>query len=193
MLLFINDKQGSTQSNFPMNCIMNCTRRKKTCSNCATVEELFNPLLDVLVVENKSKMCHHTMTKTSVAHRKIKEHGKRKEVRYNDDFEVISIPSRKDYSEEEREAIWTSSEELNRMIYKGSIEFRYEGQNWRNVVVEKDMYRSKRSGDLVHPAIVLRAMHLQELHMSAKQRLMVGLYSNKERKRSICETQLPLE
>lgn len=66
---------------------------------------------------------------------------------------VVPIPSRQDYSEADRQQIWTTFDEQDMNALRNKIEYQYEGHDWRNVVLERDMY-SDTNGELVHPAIL---------------------------------------
>lgn len=47
--------------------------------------------------------------------------------------------------------MWADRFEIGAMVERNSIEFESEGYDWKNVVLDKDMYVNEASGELVHP------------------------------------------
>jgi hypothetical protein len=69
---------------------------------------------------------------------------------------------------EERRNIWLSSEEAQDMVIRNTIEYEYEGRDWRNVVEEHDFVSIGQDGT-IHPAHVWRMVLLEQ------QRLLMQL------------------
>ncbi len=72
-------------------------------------------------------------------------------VRFKDTVSVIPIPSRYQYSDRIKQCVWSNRMELREMAQRNLMEYEAEGFDWRNVVVEEDMYIDATNGDLIHP------------------------------------------
>jgi hypothetical protein len=81
---------------------------------------------------------------------------KRKTTRiaFQDQVEVLPIPTRHEYSDRIKSRIWSNRHELQENAERNAVEFASEGWNWRNVIVDEGMYICSASGELVHPAWV---------------------------------------
>jgi len=75
-------------------------------------------------------------------------------IHFKDTVSVIPIPSRYQYSDRIKQCMWSNRIELREMAQRNLIEFESEGFDWRNVVVEEDMYIDAANGRLVHPCHV---------------------------------------
>jgi hypothetical protein len=87
-----------------------------------------------------------------------KKHTK---IAFQDNVEVIPIPTRYEYSDRIKSRIWSNRHELQENAERNALEFAAEGWNWRNVTEDEGMYICSASGELVHP------IHLQ--HLAAHQ------------------------
>jgi hypothetical protein len=73
---------------------------------------------------------------------------------FQEDVEVMSIPTRHEYSDRIKSRIWSNRYELQENAERNAVEFASEGWNWRNVTEDEGMYICSNSGELVHPAWV---------------------------------------
>lgn len=75
-------------------------------------------------------------------------------VRFQSDVYICEIPSRRDYSKEDKRAIWMPRHELKELIRRNHTEFCYEGRDWRNAP-EEDDFGTDEKGQRIHPAHVV--------------------------------------
>jgi len=78
-------------------------------------------------------------------------------IAFQDEVEVVPIPTRYEYSDRIKSRIWSNRHELQENAERNALEFAAEGWNWRNVTEDEGMYICSVSGELVHP------IHLQHL------------------------------
>jgi hypothetical protein len=76
---------------------------------------------------------------------------------FQENVEVIPIPTRYEYSDRIKSRIWSNRHELQENAERNALEFAAEGWNWQNVTEDEGMYICSASGELVHP------IHLQHL------------------------------
>lgn len=80
-----------------------------------------------------------------------------RKIAFEDQVEVLTIPTRYEYSDRIKSRIWSNRHELAENAERNAMEFAAEGWNWRNVTEDEGMYICSVSGELVHP------VHLQHL------------------------------
>lgn len=80
--------------------------------------------------------------------------GKKTTIAFQDEVEVLPIPTRHEYSDRIKSRIWSNRYELQENAERNAVEFAAEGWNWRNVTEDEGMYICSASGELVHPAWV---------------------------------------
>lgn len=78
-------------------------------------------------------------------------------IMFQEDVEVMPIPTRYEYSDRIKSRIWSNRHELQENAERNAVEFAAEGWNWRNVTEDDGMYICSQSGELVHP------IHLKHL------------------------------
>lgn len=63
----------------------------------------------------------------------------------------LEIPSHHQYSDRIKKTIWADRAEINAMVERNILEFEAEGFDWKNVVLDDDMYVDEANGELIHP------------------------------------------
>lgn len=76
---------------------------------------------------------------------------KNTKISFNETVDVLSIPTRFEYSPEMRSKLWSSIHEINENAARNTIEFASEGWDWRNVTLDSDMRRCPATGQFIHP------------------------------------------
>ena len=82
---------------------------------------------------------------------------KQQTLRFQDEVQVMPIPTRYEYSDRIKSLIWSNRRELQENAERNALEFAAEGWNWRTVTEDDGMFICSVSGELVHP------IHLQHL------------------------------
>jgi len=90
-------------------------------------------------------------------------------IHFQDEVEVVPIPTRYEYSDRIKSRIWSNRHELQENAERNAMEFAAEGWNWRNVTEDEGMFICSVSGELVHP------IHLQHLVTEEEQPTGGGL------------------
>jgi hypothetical protein len=75
-------------------------------------------------------------------------------IAFQEEVEVMTIPTRHEYSDRIKSRIWSNRHELQENAERNAVEFASEGWNWRTVTEDEGMYICSASGELVHPAWV---------------------------------------
>ena len=85
---------------------------------------------------------------------------------------VVLIPSFREYTEDERQNIWSSYDEVEMNKGLNILEYQYEGWNWQSVI-EEDQFIMLTDGNSVHPARVheyLRRLEAEKQEQARQQR-----------------------
>lgn len=82
---------------------------------------------------------------------------KSSKIAFQDEVEVLPIPTRYEYSDRIKSRIWSNRHELQENAERNALEFASEGWDWKNVKEDDHMFICSQSGELVHP------VHLQHL------------------------------
>ena len=75
-------------------------------------------------------------------------------IMFDNEVEVMPIPTRHEYSDRIKSRIWSNRYELQENAERNAVEFASEGWKWDQVVEDEGMYICSASGELVHPAWV---------------------------------------
>ena len=75
-------------------------------------------------------------------------------IAFQNEVDVLPIPTRHEYSDRIKSRIWSNRHELQENAERNAVEFAAEGWNWRTVTEDEGMYICSASGELVHPAWV---------------------------------------
>lgn len=78
-------------------------------------------------------------------------------VRFSPMISIREIPSRKDYSKEEKEAMWTPRLELRELVRKNNAEVAFEGRDWRKAPEEND-FGKDGDGNPLHPIFEVKTL-----------------------------------
>jgi hypothetical protein len=76
-------------------------------------------------------------------------------VQFNENADVVRIPSRYQYSDRIRKVLWSNKHEIMENAERNIIEFESEGWDWQNVVLDDEMFIDSATGSLVHPCHLL--------------------------------------
>lgn len=72
-------------------------------------------------------------------------------IRFHPEVQVMEIPSYKEYSNDEKKAIWRNSAELRQIVQRNKREFAAERWDWKQAVEEDGMFFDKTSQLYIHP------------------------------------------
>ena len=75
----------------------------------------------------------------------------RRKISFEETVNVIQIPSRHAYSTRIKKFLWNDSREIREMAQRNYKEFEAEGFDYRNVVLDEDMFVDSINGNLIHP------------------------------------------
>lgn len=103
---------------------------------------------------------------------------KKKSVRFNEITKIYFIPSRYEYSDIMKRQIWNSADEIMKMANRNTIEFEWENWDWKNVVLEEDMYVDAVNGQSIHPS------HIANLIAYYSENDLLDLYGECENTKS---------
>lgn len=75
----------------------------------------------------------------------------KRSISFNEEVNVVPIPSHTDYSDRVRQRLWMGSSEIYANAQRNTIEFASECCDWRTVKEEEQFIRCQYSGNLTHP------------------------------------------
>ncbi len=83
-------------------------------------------------------------------------------VRFNTVVSGVKIPSRNQYSRRIKQTLWRDRYELSEMVERNTTEFHAENYDWKQVVLDDEMYVDATSGERVHPCHVEGSYHYDD-------------------------------
>lgn len=97
-----------------------------------------------------------SMTSSSKSSSSSSSSNKSNRLQFKETVQVLPIPSRYQYSDRIKQCIWSNRYELQEMAQRNLQEFASENYDWRNVVLDEDMYIDASSSgggppQLIHP------------------------------------------
>jgi hypothetical protein len=98
---------------------------------------------------NKSSNNHHPPNKNNNNNNNNNNHHAK--VKFNETVDVVSIPSRHQFSNRIKNVYWSNRYELQENAQRNILEYEYEGWDYHNVVLDEDMYIDSSTGALIHP------------------------------------------
>lgn len=115
-------------------------------------------------LKKRSRLSHksHYVLKKREERRFMQVNNSRK-VRFCPFVSVSSIPNRLEYTEFERESMWTSEEDQFRDRQRNAVEFAYENGDWQQVKEEKDFVLIR--GEWIHPVHVSNAFRRLQIRL----------------------------
>ncbi|KAG7369871.1 hypothetical protein IV203_027617 [Nitzschia inconspicua] len=72
-------------------------------------------------------------------------------VKFNDTVDIVSIPSRHQFSNRIKNVYWSNRYELQENAERNILEYEYEGWDYDKVVLDDEMYVDVNTGALIHP------------------------------------------
>jgi len=87
--------------------------------------------------------------------------NKNNRLQFKETVQVLPIPSRYQYSDRIKQCIWSNRYELQEMAQRNLQEFASENYDWRNVVLDEDMYIDASSSSSGGPPQLIHPCHLQ--------------------------------
>lgn len=72
-------------------------------------------------------------------------------IRFNEKVDIVSIPSRHQFSNRIKNVYWSDRYELQENAERNILEYEYEGWDYHNVVLDDEMYVDVNTGTLIHP------------------------------------------
>jgi hypothetical protein len=75
----------------------------------------------------------------------------KKKLTFDNEVLVCPIPKRNEYSKRIKDCLWTAAEDAARDFSRNVLEFAAEGNDWRYVLEDADMYRDPVTQEMIHP------------------------------------------
>eukprot|EP00980_Cylindrotheca_fusiformis_P011880 scaffold2830_cov131-Cylindrotheca_fusiformis.AAC.1 len=93
---------------------------------------------------------HQTRKRGSIRPKKL-EQKSRKRLSFDEEVKIFPIPTRHEYSRRVRAKLWSSAEEIEQNAARNTLEFAFEGWNWKSVLEDDRMYVCLATSELIHP------------------------------------------
>lgn len=110
-------------------------------------------LNDENIMRNRKDDRGNSQRRSSLS-RKNKEDNSPHSVRFNTVVSGVKIPSRNQYSRRIKQTLWRDRYELSEMVERNTTEFHAENYDWKQVVLDEEMYVDATSGERIHPCHV---------------------------------------
>jgi hypothetical protein len=113
----------------------------------------------------------------------------RRQVSFAEEERVALIPSHRDLTDSEWNALFVGCEEIDENARRNRIEWRFEGGNWKNVLEEEQLVLCS-DGNRYHPITVqLHLRNLEEQHQHQQRlQMMLMCHNNMEREQQLAAT-----
>ena len=95
--------------------------------------------------------CNNVDEQSTSNGREMKRAKTRKYCTFNEFVDVISIPTRNEYSQRVKARLWSTAVEIHLNATRNTIEFAADGWDWRSVTEDDQMLRCEETGELIHP------------------------------------------
>jgi len=120
-------------------------------SSLSTSKLIFTNLFVIYYVKNAYSFLYILFLDDLIEMKNNLQKRQRRRVSLARAVSVVPIPSRTEYPDAVRSAIWSSPVEMYQNAARNSIEFAAEGWNWRTVYDDDTMCLNSENGELVHP------------------------------------------
>jgi hypothetical protein len=199
---------------FPFRGLQRLSEARTTCSSfrksdptfIVSVEHLFNPLAEFFELSSNNNHLYNCWTASQVelSHLYDSEDDTRskvssastistmvagpprRQVSFAEEERVALIPSHRDLTDSEWNALFVGCEEIDENARRNRIEWRFEGGNWKNVLEEEQLVLCS-DGNRYHPITVQIHLRNLEEHQQQQQRLqmMLMMKHNKAREQQV--------
>ncbi|KAG7345323.1 hypothetical protein IV203_032854 [Nitzschia inconspicua] len=119
-----------------------------------TTKDDQNDNKDVVVVENNNTIHNRDNKAASDSDECSTDKNKDTDstkVKFNDTVDIVSIPSRHQFSNRIKNVYWSNRYELQENAERNILEYEYEGWDYDKVVLDDEMYVDVNTGALIHP------------------------------------------
>lgn len=96
---------------------------------------------------SSSRRHHKKSNSTGALYSDVSTNSKSTRIMFQDEVEVMPIPTRHEYSDRIKSRIWSNRHELQENAERNAVEFATEGWNWRTVTEDEGMYICSLSGE----------------------------------------------
>ncbi|CAB9507182.1 expressed unknown protein [Seminavis robusta] len=98
----------------------------------------------------------------------------RRNVHFDPQVSVVSIPHRHEYSTRTRKFLWESPDQMHINIVRNTLEFRADGWDWHTVLEEEEHYYCPLAQEYIHP------IHMEIVDMTPEEQasLVPSTYVN---------------
>jgi hypothetical protein len=138
--------------------------------------------------DDSSRSHQDNTSSFSSSHNSSNDDNLDRRVQFNETVNVLSIPSRHQFSNRIKKVYWSSKEEICENVERNVLEFTYEDWDYNNVVLEDEMYIDTATGELVHPVhLRVDEAKCQPVYNSKQKNDYSGVGDDAEQSKSIPE------